>query len=101
MPIKKRASEKCGSRNKSSRHHINGKHGLCGMHYRSKTPVTVLLTWLIGKFDYIDLYFWRKKKIIWLCRQCHDEFHILLTDLIKECDTTQSEEPLRRYTNEY
>lgn len=87
---------KCGSKKRPSRHHIFGKKGLCGLPYDSKTHLTILLTWIGVAWDELDIVFW-ENKIIYLCRKCHDEFHIFLTKLLKECDDLESQEPILSY----
>ena len=94
-----RRCAKCGSKKNISRHHIFGKKGYEGLKYDSKLPLLVLLTWLGWKHDEVTILFW-KTELMDLCRDCHDEFHILFSRLIKQCDALQSGEPIRKYLEE-
>lgn len=88
---------KCGGKKqKVTRHHVYGKDGLCGLRHDSDLPLVVLLTWLGIPWDDIDLMFWIEH-IVHICRKCHDEFHILFTNLIRKCDDLESEESLRQF----
>ena len=90
---------KCRERKKLTRHHIFGKHGYRTLRYNSKLPLLIYLAWAGRQHDEVTILFW-EKKITHLCRVCHDEFHILFTRLIKECDATQSGMPIRNYLEE-
>ena len=87
---------KCGSKKKITRHHISGRKGLCGLKYDSDIPLVVFLIWIGYEWDEIDLFFWREE-IVTLCRKCHDDFHILFTKLMRECDDLESEEPFKKF----
>jgi len=87
---------KCGTKKNITRHHIFGKLGYNSLKYDSKLPLLILLAWLRWNHDEVTILFWNSK-LINLCRGCHDEFHLLFSQLIKECDITQSEEPIITY----
>ena len=90
---------KCKKKTKITRHHIFGKRGYSALEYDSKLPLLILLAWLEWEHDEVTILFW-KTEFIGLCRTCHDEFHILFSRLIKDCDIFQSGEPIRMYLEE-
>ena len=92
--------EKCGEKKKVTRHHIYGKYGLCGLKYDSDLPLRCFLAWVGVPYDEIDIAFW-ENPFAELCRSCHDDFHILFSKLMKECDAQESEEPLKKFLEEY
>lgn len=90
---------KCSSRKNLSRHHIYGKYGLCGLKTESDLPLRVFLTWTRTIHDDVSVMFWATP-IIHLCRECHDEFHILFSALINKCKQSNSDRPLEKYLEE-
>lgn len=94
-----RRCEKCGEKKKVTRHHIYGKYGLCGLRHDSSLPLECYLAWIGEPYDEIDLLFWNDS-FANICRSCHDEFHIIFSKLMRECDAMQSEEPLKVFLEE-
>jgi hypothetical protein len=90
---------KCEKKKNLTKHHIFGKSGYHDLIYDSKLPLLILLAWLERKYDEVTILFWKPGSML-LCRKCHNEFHILLSRLVKECDITQSGEPIRKYLEE-
>lgn len=91
--------KKCGGKKKITKHHIFGKTGYHNLRYDSKLPLLILLAWLERRHDEVTILFW-KPESTFLCRDCHDEFHMLFSRLIEECDIIQSGEPVRKYLEE-
>jgi len=84
---------KCETKKNITRHHVFGKQKLCGINYDSSLPLIVLLLWIKRDFDMLDIMYW-EKDIVPLCRECHDEFHILLTKIARRCGDETNEDTI-------